>query len=114
MPIIFVDFYDSFSHNILAYLKAWGQQIKVIHPNEVNTYLSHGHKRFVWGPGPGRVEDYAIDLNLVRTSIQNLEHRHFGICLGHQLLGLALGGKYGQEVMPRHGIADEITLPRWS
>src|SRR5690606_19342057 len=50
----------------------------------------------------------------LRSSLVNANHRHFGICLGHQLIGLALGGKYVKEAFPRHGVSDEMILPTWS
>lgn len=109
--IIFVDFRDSFSHNILSYLKTWGE-VLVIDPIEANTFLKTDN-RFIWGPGPGRADEYGIDQSLLIDSLNNSEHRHFGICLGHQLLGLTLGGYYSKEKFPRHGVAQEITLPVW-
>lgn len=111
--IFFVDFKDSFSHNILSYLKSWGP-IEIVSPHMANELLAQGQQRFIWGPGPGRADEYGIDLDLLRTSVTNMKHRHFGICLGHQLLGLALGGVYGKEDFPLHGVARKISLPEWN
>src|SRR5690606_34167304 len=74
--IVFVDFNDSFTHNILSYLYSWGE-IEVIAATESSEYLKT-HERFVWGPGPGMVHEYGIDFDLLRNSINNPTHRHFG------------------------------------
>lgn len=110
--IVFVDFNDSFTHNILSYLYPWGE-IEVVSYTAIHDYLKT-HERFVWGPGPGMAHEYGIDFDLLRASLGNKEHRHFGICLGHQLIGLALGGSYVKESFPKHGIAQEICLPEWN
>src|SRR5690606_15720996 len=105
-------FHDSFSFNILARLKSWSD-VEIIDPSKANQYLLT-HSRFVWGPGPGRADEYGIDLELLKTSLLNKEHRHCGICLGHQLIGLALGGIYDHEDFPKHGTSEELILPEWS
>lgn len=110
--IVFVDFNDSFAHNILSYLYSWGE-IEIINSNQIKAFLKT-HKRFVWGPGPGMAHEYGIDFDALRTSLNNPQHRHFGVCLGHQLLGLALGGSYIKEDFPKHGIAERIVLPEWN
>ncbi|MFX3675810.1 MAG: aminodeoxychorismate/anthranilate synthase component II [bacterium] len=111
--LYFVDFKDSFTHNILAYLKSsW--QCQVVEPCDVHDLLSTEQARFIWGPGPGRADEYGIDLSLLRSSLLNSNHRHLGICLGHQLIGLALGGTYRTLGRPLHGVSLEITLPEWS
>tara|TARA_R110000868_G_scaffold248282_24_gene504767 strand:- start:18 stop:599 length:582 start_codon:yes stop_codon:yes gene_type:complete len=110
--LYFVDFDDSFTHNILAYLRAWGD-FKVIVPSQANQVLLSANAKIVWGPGPGRADEYGIDLALLRESLFNSNHRHFGICLGHQIIGLALGGRYRALEKPLHGVALEVALPEW-
>lgn len=111
--LYFVDFKDSFTHNILAYLDT-SRAYQVIQPNDVHGLLASEQAQFIWGPGPGRADEYGIDLSLLRSSLLNPKHRHLGICLGHQLIGLALGGRYRTLDRPLHGVALEITLPEWS
>lgn len=110
--MIFVDFRDSFTYNILAYLKHWGD-IKVISPSEVESYLRLDYSRFVWGPGPGLADDYFLNFDLIKESLNNKTQKHFGICLGHQLIARSLGGIYRKLDNPKHGMSEKILLPEW-
>lgn len=110
--VIFVDFKDSFTYNILAYLKKWSE-IKVISPSEVDAYLKIDHTRFIWGPGPGLADDYFSNFDQINASLHNPTHKHFGICLGHQLIGRCLGGRYRKLDYPKHGMSQKIILPEW-
>ena len=112
-PVFFIDFNDSFSYNILAYLKKW-VSVEIISPQNVENYLTKDDMRFIWGPGPGRADEYGIDFKLLKQSLLNSTQRHFGICLGHQLIGLSLGGKYKSLSQPLHGVSRSVTLPEWS
>lgn len=110
--MIFVDFRDSFTYNILAYLKNWGE-IKVITPSDIETYLHVDHTRFIWGPGPGLADDYFLNFDSIKKSLSNKTQKHFGICLGHQLIARSLGGVYRKLESPKHGMSEKIRLPEW-
>ncbi len=112
-PIVFVDFKDSFTYNILSYLKIWSS-VKVISPEDADPYLEKERVRFIWGPGPGRANEYGINFEKLTKSLNNQNHRHFGICLGHQLIGLCFGGTYRNLYAPLHGVSLNLQLPDWN
>ena len=106
--ILLLDNYDSFVHNLARYLRRLGQETRVIRSDEIDVA---GCKRLcpdavVISPGPKRPEDAGCSVELIRQLDPTIPL--LGVCLGHQAIGLALGGVI-HRCGPMHGMASKIT-----
>ncbi len=108
--IFYVDFEDSFSHNILA--ECWKVGLK---PQFLSSKKLSWDKPgvYLYGPGPGHPHDYTDFLTRLKTHLQSPQFFHFGFCLGHQLLSLAHGHEVQKSWHPVHGQTEELTIPFW-
>jgi anthranilate synthase/aminodeoxychorismate synthase-like glutamine amidotransferase len=101
--VLVIDNYDSFTYNLVQYLGELGARL-VVRRNDAITLeeigaLQPGH--IVISPGPGRPEQAGITLDVIRrfgSAIPLL-----GVCLGHQAIGLAFGGRVVRASVPMHG-----------
>ena len=109
MRVLLIDFDDSFTYNIARYLHLYQLDWELV--NWRNYSNPHNPTLVILGPGPGvavHYEAFLSHLDLGRSG-QNF---YFGICLGHQLLGLAGGFELFQD-QPVHGQSVETTIPAW-
>lgn len=106
--VLVVDNYDSFTHNAVHALAARGARVVVVRNDAVavEAILERGYAGIVLSPGPGRPEHAGIGLDLVRA-LPPTTHL-LGICLGHQILGVALGGRIAHARRPLHGTPTPI------
>jgi anthranilate synthase/phosphoribosyltransferase len=104
--ILLVDNYDSFTFNLYQYLGELGSEVKVVRNDalSVEDALALQPDRIVVSPGPGTPDGAGISLELVRRSPVPL----LGVCLGHQALGQAFGGKVVRAPRVMHGKTSEI------
>lgn len=105
--IVLVDNYDSFTFNLFHYLGSLGADV-VVHRNDkisVSEVMKMGPEAIVLSPGPGTPDTAGICLNLVAKAASTIPI--LGVCLGHQAIGQAFGGKI-VRAMPRHGKLSEI------
>ena len=104
--ILLVDNYDSFTFNLYQYLGELGADVKVVRNDalSVDEALALGPEKIVISPGPGTPDEAGISLELVRRSPVPL----LGVCLGHQALGQAFGGKVVRAAKLMHGKTSEI------
>lgn len=109
LMILMIDNYDSFTYNLVHYLEMLEETVTVAS----NDALSLKDIRqlqpdlIVLSPGPGKPDQAGISLSVV-TSLQGIIPI-LGICLGHQIIGQALGGKTVCAQEPIHG----KVLPLW-
>ena len=106
--ILLLDNYDSFTYNLAQYLGELGCQVEV-HRNDkisVDEILRRKPERIVISPGPCTPEEAGISVEL----IQRLGGRFpiLGVCLGHQAMGAAYGGKIVRAPKIFHGKTSEI------
>lgn len=106
--ILMIDNYDSFTYNLVQYVAEMGKKLKVFRNDAINI---NGIKKLkpthiIISPGPGRPEGAGISVPL----IQNFAGRIpiLGVCLGHQALCYAFGGKIVQARRLMHGKTSEI------
>ena len=101
--ILMIDNYDSFTYNLVQYLGALGQEIKVFRNDKIT--LSRIQKikpqRIVISPGPGRPEDAGISCGVIKEFAGKIPI--LGVCLGHQCLGFVYGGRIINAKRLMHG-----------
>jgi anthranilate synthase component 2 len=105
--IILIDNYDSFTFNLFHYLGGLGGKV-VVHRNDkitVGEVMKAAPEAIVISPGPGTPDDAGICLDLIANAAPTIPI--LGVCLGHQAIGQALGGKIVRAT-PRHGKLSEI------
>lgn len=98
--ILIIDNYDSFVHNIARYFVELGAKVKVRRNDEV-TEDDLKARAIVISPGPCAPMEAGQSLEIVRAQAGRLPM--LGICLGHQVIGEAFGGKVVRAKTPMHG-----------
>ncbi len=101
--ILMIDNYDSFTYNLVQYLGELGAQVKVLRNDqvEVDEIEALAPERIVISPGPCTPNEAGISLEVVRRFAATVPL--LGVCLGHQTIGQAFGGRivHAREIM--HG-----------
>jgi anthranilate synthase component II len=106
--IVLIDNYDSFTFNLVHYFGGLGAEV-VVHRNDKITakdVVALGPEAIVLSPGPCTPNEAGICLDLIEragTTIPIL-----GVCLGHQAVGQAFGGKVVRAPVPVHGKVSEM------
>lgn len=98
--ILLIDNYDSFVHNIARYFAELGAGVKVRRNDEVRNDDLRA-EAIVISPGPCAPREAGQSLEIVRAQAGRLPM--LGICLGHQVIGEAFGGKVVRARHPMHG-----------
>jgi anthranilate synthase/aminodeoxychorismate synthase-like glutamine amidotransferase len=101
--VLVIDNYDSFTYNLVQYLGELGAEVVVRRNNQVALDEVNGLNpgRIVISPGPGRPEEAGVSLDVIRTF--GPSRPILGVCLGHQAIGLAFGGRVVRAPAPIHG-----------
>lgn len=102
--ILVVDNYDSFTWNLVHYLREVGAVVRVVRNDEVEAAdaMASPAKAFLISPGPGTPDDAGISLDLVAACAE-ARRPLLGVCLGHQAIGRHFGGKIVRTPQPMHG-----------
>ena len=95
-----IDNYDSFTYNLVPYLGELGVEPVVYRNDEVKVADLAGYDGIVISPGPGTPEEAGISTQAIRELSGKVAI--LGVCLGHQCLGQAFGGKVVRNE-PSHG-----------
>jgi anthranilate synthase/aminodeoxychorismate synthase-like glutamine amidotransferase len=103
MRVLVLDNYDSFTYNLVQYLGELGAEIEVVRNDHVTVddLLVRGYDRVVVSPGPCTPDQAGISLEAVRR-FPLAGTPTLGVCLGHQALVQAWGGRVVQHE-PVHG-----------
>lgn len=105
--ILVIDNYDFFVHNVTRYLRELGAEAEVKRNDAIATGAIRGDvKGIVISPGPCTPHEAGISLDVVRKLSGTVPI--LGICLGHQCIGEAFGGKVTRAKRPMHGEASAI------
>lgn len=101
--VLVIDNYDSFTYNLVQYLGELGAQVAVRRNDEasVDEIVALKPNRILISPGPGRPEDAGITVDVVRRMGPTTPI--LGVCLGHQAMGMAFGGRVVRAPVPMHG-----------
>jgi anthranilate synthase component 2 len=91
--ILVVDNYDSFTYNLVQYLGELGQDVRVVRNDElsVEQIRKLAPERIVISPGPGTPDQAGVTLEMIAKVGAQIPI--LGVCLGHQSIGQAFGGK---------------------
>ncbi len=105
--ILVVDNYDSFVFNIVQYLQQLGAEVVVKRNDEVNANSINEFDGVLLSPGPGTPEDAGACIEIVNAAIEE-QKPLLGVCLGHQAIGAALGGKVSRAPELLHGKTSQV------
>jgi para-aminobenzoate synthetase component 2 len=106
--ILVIDNYDSFTYNLVQYLGEFGEDV-VVRRNDAITLadIEAGRpSRILISPGPGCPADAGISLSLISHFAGSIPI--LGVCLGHQAIGEAFGGRVVRASTVVHGKASEV------
>ena len=112
MRITLIDNYDSFTYNLFHYLGELGASTRV-HRNDalsVSELLDEAADAFVISPGPGMPSGAGVCLDLIAQLPERMPL--LGVCLGHQALGQAFGGRIIRSQTLMHGKTSQIEHER--
>ena len=110
--ILIIDNYDSFTYNICQYIGELNPDIEVYRNDRITVkeVLHKGPSHIIISPGPGFPKDAGISVNLIKEAGPYIPI--LGICLGHQSIGEAYGGKVVHARRLVHGKASEVVVDR--
>ena len=108
MKLLMIDNYDSFTYNLVQYFGELGAQVEVFRNDEISVAGIAQRKpdRLVVSPGPCSPAEAGISVEAIRYFAGKLPI--LGVCLGHQAIGAALGGKVVRAQVQMHGKASTI------
>jgi len=107
--LLVIDNYDSFTYNLVQYLGELGETVEVrrndrVTLDEIENNLRPA--RIVISPGPGTPNDAGITLDVIQRFAGKIPL--LGVCLGHQAIGQAFGGRVIRAPELMHGKASEV------
>jgi anthranilate synthase/aminodeoxychorismate synthase-like glutamine amidotransferase len=107
--ILMIDNFDSFTYNLVQYLRMLGADVTVTRNNvlTVSAIEALNPDRIVISPGPGRPEEAGISMAAIRSFSGRIPI--LGVCLGHQVIAAAFGGTIGPARRLMHGKTSRIT-----
>ena len=106
--LLVIDNYDSFTYNLVQYLGELGQEVRVERNDAVSVedVAKLGPRRIVISPGPCTPNEAGISLDTIRQYAGKIPI--LGVCLGHQSIGQAFGGKVVRAGRVMHGKTSPI------
>jgi anthranilate synthase component II len=109
--ILLLDNYDSFTYNLQQYLaELTKEEVAVYRNDEISLADVMQYDRIVLSPGPGLPEDAGILVPLIKRYAS--QKPILGVCLGHQAIAIAFGGKLKQLEQVLHGIPREVIVTK--
>lgn len=115
MKLLMVDNYDSFTYNIVQYFGELGAEVEVVRNDEIDVAgigerIAAGAARLVISPGPCSPAEAGVSVAAIQAFAGKLPI--LGVCLGHQAIGAAFGGRIVRAQQLMHGKTSEITTTR--
>ena len=106
--ILILDNYDSFTYNLVQYVAELGEQVEVRRNDElsVRQVAALNPARIIISPGPCTPREAGISVGLIRAMAGKVPI--LGVCLGHQAIGEAFGGKVIRAKTLMHGKTSAI------
>jgi anthranilate synthase component 2 len=115
MKLLMIDNYDSFTYNLVQYFGELGAEVEVFRNDEITIEglrerVAAGVARLVVSPGPCSPAEAGVSVAAIKEFAGRLPI--LGVCLGHQAIGAAFGGKIIRAQQLMHGKTSEITTTR--
>jgi anthranilate synthase/aminodeoxychorismate synthase-like glutamine amidotransferase len=106
--LLVIDNYDSFTYNLVQYLAELGQQVRVVRNDEVTVddVDRMSPEYIVISPGPCTPDEAGISLDIIKRLAGRIPI--LGVCLGHQSIGQAFGGKVVRAKEVVHGRTSRV------
>jgi anthranilate synthase/aminodeoxychorismate synthase-like glutamine amidotransferase len=106
--VLLIDNYDSFTWNLAHRLGELGAEVRVVRNDAIDVaeIERFGPTRLVISPGPGRPETAGVSVDALRAFAGRLPI--LGVCLGHQALATAFGGRVDRAGVLMHGKTSKI------
>nr|WP_240490380.1 aminodeoxychorismate/anthranilate synthase component II [Planctopirus hydrillae] len=107
--LLIIDNYDSFVQNVARYLVELGQSVRVVRNDllSIQQIIELAPSAIVISPGPCSPTEAGISLEVIKQLSGQIPI--LGICLGHQAIGAAFGGKVVRAHRPLHGESSSVT-----
>ncbi len=108
MKILLIDNYDSFTYNLYHYISKFKKKVEVVRNDKINSksILKKKYSKIVISPGPGNPNQAGNCLKIVKDLHKKIPI--LGVCLGHQIIGQAFGGKIIRAKNLMHGKTSKI------
>ena len=109
MKVLMIDNYDSFTYNLVHLFEELGAEVVTVRNDAMTAdeAVALRPDRLVVSPGPGRPADAGVSIDMIRRLGPTTPT--LGVCLGHQAIVEAFGGKVGQARALLHGKASTVT-----
>ena len=106
--LLMIDNYDSFTYNLVQYLGELGQEVKVVRNDEatLDEIAAMAPERIVISPGPCTPNEAGVSLGVIERFAGRIPI--LGVCLGHQAIGQAFGGKVVRARQVMHGKVSQV------
>jgi anthranilate synthase component 2 len=111
--ILVIDNYDSFTWNLVHYLREIGAEVQVWRNDSLSApdAMASGAQAYLISPGPGAPDEAGVSLALVAACAET-KRPLLGVCLGHQAIAQHFGGTVVRAPAPMHGKACPVTHDR--
>lgn len=109
MKILVFDNYDSFTYNLVHLVeKIIGGKVDVVRNDQMPLEKAEAYDRIILSPGPGIPSEAGLLLPLIKKYASSKSI--LGVCLGHQAIGEAFGGKLINLSKVYHGVASPVNI----
>ena len=105
--ILVVDNYDSFVYNLVQYLAQLGAECTVVRNDEVEASEAKNYDGVLISPGPGTPERAGVSIAMIKYCAEK-NIPLFGVCLGHQAIGVAFGATVSRAPELLHGKTSQV------
>ena len=107
--LLVIDNYDSFTYNLVQYFGELGAEVRVVRNDEISVegIAALAPRHLVLSPGPCSPAEAGVCVEAIRHFTGRLPI--LGVCLGHQSIGAALGGRIVRARTQMHGKASTVT-----
>jgi anthranilate synthase component II len=106
--ILMIDNYDSFTYNLVQYFGELGAEVKVVRNDEITIeeIAALAPEKIVISPGPCTPNEAGVSVETIKTFAGKIPL--LGVCLGHQGIGQAMGGKVIRAPFVMHGKTSQV------